>query len=186
MELNFKQSKTVQTIPIILPWDRAIDRKKSDLDKYVETMDTSHLKFNPGIEPTRFWITELTEWVSQAAERISSKLPGHEERLLFQYGVQKISHLKKEFLNPSQFPNFDSLPFDKSFTFNGSTDWYPENSYSVPKHKTELKVVEDDEVIRFNSMTIKFIAEYVRQTNFLVPGTEKPYQVLRLFLPAAT
>jgi hypothetical protein len=53
-------------IETFMPDDEAVDIEKSDLDKYFENLDCTHLAIKPGMEPVRMIITLPTpaQWSS--------------------------------------------------------------------------------------------------------------------------
>lgn len=58
---------------VILENDSAIDEKKSDYKKYMESWDESHLKFVAGDKPTRFLIRQLDSEQKDAIDGLKDR-----------------------------------------------------------------------------------------------------------------
>ena len=164
--------KRTSTMKVCVPWDDAIDAKKSDLKKYLETLDMDHLKFRNAREPSIIHITSSPQWVTTKLMSMTADKPQAAVVSCFRYSVEKIENLKPLLLTVD-------VEID-----GGTGVWIPDDTADGPNGTTLPCISEDLALTAFNMEFMTFISSIVQKRAFLRPGKSKPYaQLLSFFLP---
>lgn len=169
--LRIKKKKT-GSMPVIVPWDPAIDTKKSNLKEYLQTLDQSHLSFVAGKDPSVIHITTFPQWV--VAKLMKTDYNNAQATVVscFCYSVEKID-------NPGEHLLTDSVEME------GATGtWIPTDRAQGPSGELIPCIDEDFALTAFNMQFMTYISSIVQKRAFLHPGTSKPYAgLLSFYLP---
>lgn len=163
MQLKFNYNK--KPFETYVSFDPAIDHVNSDIKKFLETRDSSFLKFKPGMTPTKFYLKNIPRWLF--IHMMNSDKPSQQILLAFQYGIERIDNLKETFLNEGV-----------EITNNGLTTWEP-TAIMESKNGDKIKYIEQEELENaFNLHTIMELGSVVLGKANWVPGTKAIYPVL--------
>lgn len=162
VKLNFNKKST----EIYCSFDPAIDLNASDIVKYMETRDSSFLKFKPDQTPTKFFLKNIPRGIFVNGI-MANESPYIQVLLAFQYGVEKIENLKETFLNE-----------DVEIVNDGINVWEPSEVITL-NDGNKLKYIDKDVLEKcFNLQTVMEIGTIaLKKTNY-VPGTKLTYPVL--------
>lgn len=155
--------KKTQPMEVVVPWDPAIDTKKSDLKKYLETLEMKYLKFKSGKEPSVIHITSLSRWVMSKLVKLDVNDVNSYNLGAFRHGIERIVNLQDHLL---------SIDCE----IDGETgSWIPQEVTEGPNGSMIPTSTEEDAILFFNSEFRNFIASVVAARSNLRRGKSSPY-----------
>lgn len=164
--MNIKLNPVKKPFEIYCSFDPAIDQEKSNIKKYIETRDVSHLVFKPDVVPTKIFLKPIPRGIFVNAIAVTNN-PATQAMLAFQYCIDRIENLKDFMLNEGvEIQN------------NGLSVWEPTEVFTTVEG-LQIKYIDKDDVENcFNLTTIMEVSSVaLKKTNY-VPGTKLTYPVL--------
>ncbi len=156
--------KISDSLKVVVPWDPAIDLKKSNVKKYLSDLDMTHLKFKKGVpDPAITHITPHTKWV--VSKLMTNSITGMESMVsCFRVSIEKIENLNDCLLTP------------EAGIDGGIGTWFPPDKIQGP-HKTQISCMSEDDAITFFNMDFQtYISTIVQVNSFLRKGTKNAFQ----------
>lgn len=164
--------RKTDSLKVVCPWDPAIDLKKSDIKKYLDTLDLANLEFVSGEDPTFVHLTPFPQWVVTKLMKTDMSNAQASVVSCFRFSVAKIENLKPHVLTP-----------DVEIQ-GGSGVWKPDETATGPSNEIVPCIDEDTAITAFNLQFMTYVSSIVQKRAFLVPGTSRPYAGLHsFFLP---
>lgn len=102
------------TFDVILSFDSALDVTEDEWKLYTETLDESHLRFKPGMQPTRFVMRQVLPYgLAKKVQNEQATFQDNKLQVNLGYMNEEVKASLVDIKNPSDVPDELKIKFEK-------------------------------------------------------------------------